>query len=138
LLGCCGRKGIQPLAARPLNQSVLRVPILYKKEIRMKFKKNIVIRCNAMYENEILFREMNMKDIMKLHITNRGMNCRMTIVSNVHTCTIGVMNLICAIIFFMERQLLKLPRDVISGTRVSVPDVVDGVGVHCSRHMSLF
>jgi hypothetical protein len=48
LLGCCGRKGIQPLAAGPFNQSVLRVPILYKKEVWVKLKKNIIIGCEAM------------------------------------------------------------------------------------------
>jgi hypothetical protein len=113
LLGCCGRKGIQPLAARPLNQSAPLVPILYKKEVWVKFKENIIVRCKAMNRNEILFGRWNMKDIAKMKITNRGTNCGMTNMFNVHTCTAGGVDLIPAIVLVTYGELLELPCDVI-------------------------
>jgi hypothetical protein len=62
----------------------------------------------------------------------------MTNATNVHTCSIGGVDLVIPPILVMERQLLELIRDVISRYGISVPVGVDSIGRVASYSCILF
>ena len=45
----------------------------------------------------------------------------MTNIAYLHTCTIGIVNLLMTVIFLMHGDLLKLMGDVVRGARISIP-----------------
>ena len=67
-----------------------------------------------------------------MNITIWGMKSSVTNMTNMHTCTIGGVNLITPMVFVPERQLLQVAGDMVGGAGIRVPVGVDGVGVHCS------
>jgi len=56
-----------------------------------------------------------------------GMNCSMTNVTNMHTCTTRTVDLITTVILVLESHLLEFSNNVIFGSSVGVPVGVDGV-----------
>jgi hypothetical protein len=73
-----------------------------------------------MNEDKILMSIWNTKDIIKTNITMRCGN-----VSTVHTYTICCMNLVSVGVVIMHGEIVEVPCDVVSGTEIHVPIVVD-------------
>ena len=62
----------------------------------------------------------------------------MTNVAYLHTCTIGVMNLLMAMILLMHGQLSKLTSYVICGSTINIPVCIYSIRVICMCNNLLF
>jgi hypothetical protein len=87
--------------------------VLNQKELRMIFHKNMIISCEIMNRNKISLCGGNMQDIMKIERTRRGVKHRATNMSNVHTSTIGHMNMFLADVLLTHGKLVQVTGDVV-------------------------
>jgi hypothetical protein len=68
-----------------------------------------------------------MQDVIKNKITSRIGNNSFTNVSYVHTCSISSMNLISANIKIMHSEVIQVSCNVVGGTEIRVPHVVEAI-----------
>ena len=80
----------------------------------------------------------NMKHISKNKITFkcRGINRTLTDVTNIHTSTVGDVNLVVVVVPLTKGKLLELIGHVVRGARVNVPDTVAALFTHGSSNMA--
>jgi hypothetical protein len=102
--------------------------ILNKKEIGVKFDESIIVKGKLMKGDQIFMCGRNMQDIVQGKGTSGGGNNRSSNVSNGHTGSVCIMDLIMATIGVMHCKLVKMSSDVVHSFGVSVPRVVDGRG----------
>jgi hypothetical protein len=70
---------------------------------------------------EILMSTRNMQHIIKMKGASRSGQYGFTDMNNLHTCSIGGVNLIMSIVAIMHGKFFKLPCYVICGARVQIP-----------------
>ena len=75
---CRRPQRIQPSFTSASEEGSLHHLFLDRKMVGMKFKKNIIISCETIHRNKALARFWNMKDIIEMKITTRGMQSAMT------------------------------------------------------------
>ena len=86
--------------------------------------------CQGQYDEQrevFFFCFGNMQDISKMDIATRGFDNCMTNMINLHTFTIGIVNLILAMVLLAHRHLLELVGDVVGSPGVNVPVCVNSV-----------
>jgi hypothetical protein len=125
--GGAAKERIKASPRPAFQKSFSWLSILSKKEIRVKFQKDIVIRCNVVNRGKILGRFGDMQDIIQEKITTKSTNNRMTNVFNMHTCAIGYVDLIRAIILVFHGKFLKLSTDMIGCPWVSIPIGINSI-----------
>jgi hypothetical protein len=82
-----------------------RVWILNQKEIRMIFNRHVIISSETMNGNEISLRR-HMQNIAKGRNMRGSIKCGMMNVSNLHTSTIGSMDLLLPIVLLSHGKLV--------------------------------
>jgi hypothetical protein len=108
-------KWVEASSSLALEQYFPQLPVLDKKDIRAKFKENIVVRGNTMNRSKVFRGLRDMENIMYYKITMWSMNNRLTNVLNAHTCTVGRVYLVIAIVRVPGDQFIKLSCHMIRG-----------------------
>jgi hypothetical protein len=79
-----------------------------------------------------------MQNVFEIKIMRWGIKCRITNMSNLHTSSVGGVDLILTSILLPHGKLVKLPRDVICCPYVRVPRRVDVVPTIPSALFTIF
>lgn len=88
--------------------SLLDALILDKKAIRMEFKEDIIISGKTIHRNKVSRHTRNMKDVFKMLISTRDFNLGVSNMTNKHTCTVGCLHMIFAMILLTHGELSRL------------------------------
>jgi hypothetical protein len=88
------------------QQHLPRFLVLDQEKIWVKLNKSIIVKGETMNGNDIFVCSRNMKNIIKNKVTGRSGNNRFTNTRNLHTCTIGCMYLVVAIVAVMHGELV--------------------------------
>jgi hypothetical protein len=89
-----------------VQQHLLYFSVLDQEKIGVKLNKSIIVKGEAMNGDEIFVCTRNMKNIIKNKVAGRSGNDRFTNTRNLHTCTIGRMYLVVAIVAVMHGELV--------------------------------
>jgi hypothetical protein len=94
--------------------------MLDNEEIRVKFKKDVIVKSDSMNRGKIVGSLRNMKDMIKFKIMMRSTNNSMTNMSNMHTWPTCNVNLISSVVGVFHSQFIQFTSDMIHCTRVSI------------------
>ena len=92
------KKWVESTNASTSIESFPRGQTLDQEEKRMKFNEDMIVKCNSVNGKEVFVGTRNMQFFLKMNLTMRGVYNRMTNVADAHTCTIGGVNLILAMV----------------------------------------
>jgi hypothetical protein len=89
-----------------VQQHLLHFSVLDQEKIGVKLNKSIIVKGEAINGDEIFVCTKNMKNIIKNKVAGRSGNNKFTNTRNLHTCTIGRMYLVVAIVAVMHGELV--------------------------------
>jgi hypothetical protein len=121
-------KGIDAAFTRPIKEHVPHFSVLNQKEIGVKLNKYVIIQGKAMNRIKTLMGRRHMQNIVKDKTTTGSGDNGFTNTVNVHILAICSMDLTSANIAIMHGEFIQVLGDMIHGTGVRVPIIIEARG----------